>query len=77
MPRRTLASDADASDADAIVPVAVGTIAWAIALGYLVIRGTDLAAAGHSWWIGAALVGLVSGLLGLVFLGWRRRRGAG
>ncbi len=58
------------SDADAIVPVAIGTAAWAVVLVVLVLRRADLA--GQQWWIGAAAVGVLSGVGGLIFLRWRR-----
>lgn len=63
------------SDADARLPVRVGTTVWALVLVVLTVRRGDLAAAGHTWWIGTAMVGVVSGLLGLVFLAGRQRRG--
>ena len=44
-------------------------------VGLLVARPT-LDENGTTWWIGAAAVGVVSGLGGLVFLRWRKRRGA-
>jgi len=62
------------SDEDAILPVTLGTIAWLIALVGLLIRRSDLESADATWWIGAAAVGLASGLGGLVFLYWRRAR---
>ncbi len=62
------------SDADGILPVAIGTAAWAVVLVVLLVSWTRLDADGQLWWIGVAVVGLVSGALGLVFLGWRKRR---
>jgi hypothetical protein len=64
------------SDADAILPVAIGTAAWGLVLAVLLLARDSLEANGTTWWMGAALVGLVSGLGGLVFLRWRRRRAA-
>jgi len=64
------------SDADGILPVAVGTAAWAVALVVLVLLRARLAEAGATWWIAVAAVGLASGLIGLGFLSRRRRRQA-
>jgi uncharacterized membrane protein YqgA involved in biofilm formation len=62
------------SDVDAILPVSLGTGVWAVALvGLLTVRST-LEANGTEWWITAAIVGLVSGVGGLAFLTWRKRR---
>ena len=62
------------SDEDALLPVSIGTGVWLVALVVLVaLRGT-LAENGTTWWIGVAIVGTVSGLLGLVFLRWRKGR---
>lgn len=69
------------SDDDAILPVSLGTAAWAVILVVLLTQRTRLDEAGTQWWIGAAAVGVISGALGVVFLRWRRgrmdRRGAG
>ena len=62
------------SDEDAILPVAIGTAAWLVALVVLVVLRPTLEENGASWWIGVAAVGAVSGLLGLVFLRWRKGR---
>jgi len=62
------------TDADALIPVAIGTAAWAIALVILIVQRDTLEAAGRSWWLGVAAVGLVSGLGGLAFLTWSKRR---
>lgn len=70
----------DESDTDAILPVSIGTGIWIVALVVLVLMRATLDENGTSWWIGVAAVGTVSGLLGLVFLRWRKgrakRRGA-
>jgi hypothetical protein len=74
---RMSSSDADAmtsSDVDALLPVSIGTAAWIVALVVLLLRRDALAESGSTWWIGVAAVGTVSGLLGLVFLRWRRGR---
>lgn len=62
------------SDQDAILPVSIGSAAWAVALIVLVSQRAALEAADRGWWIGAAAVGLLSGTLGLAFLVWRRER---
>jgi hypothetical protein len=62
------------SDADAILPVSIGTAVWIAVLIALVIAKPTLEANGTTWWIGAAAVGVVSGLGGLVFLFWRKGR---
>ena len=64
------------SDADAILPVAIGTGVWVVVLVVLLLVHGSLAENGTTWWIGAAAVGVVSGLGGLVFLRWRKRRAA-
>jgi hypothetical protein len=62
------------SDVDAILPVCLGTGIWAAVLVGLLIGRSTLEANGTEWWIAAAVVGLVSGVGGLVFLTWRKRR---
>lgn len=66
-------SRADQSDADGILPVAIGTAAWAVALVVLLLLRPRFAEI-NELGIGVAAVGLLSGLLGLVFLRWRKRR---
>lgn len=67
-------SRAQASDADALLPVGLGTAVWAVVLVTLLLQRGTLEAQGRSWWLGVAAVGLVSGLGGLAFLTWRTRR---
>jgi ABC-type nickel/cobalt efflux system permease component RcnA len=62
------------SDADAILPVSIGTVVWAVVLIGLLIAKPTLDANGTTWWIGAAAVGFVSGVGGVVFLRWRKAR---
>lgn len=62
------------SDADGVLPVAVGTALWAIAIIVLVIVREPLERADATWWIGVAILGLLGGAGALVFLTWRRRR---
>ena len=62
------------SDADAILPVSIGTVVWAVVLIGLLVAKPTLDANGTTWWIGAAAVGFVSGVGGVVFLRWRKAR---
>jgi Protein of unknown function (DUF2530) len=66
----------DESDSDAILPVSIGTIVWAVLLVGLIVARPTLDENGTTWWIGAAAVGVVSGVGGVVFLRWRRQRAA-
>lgn len=62
------------SDHTAIPAVLLGTAVWLIALAIItLVDGVDAPSSGVWWW-GACLVGSVSGLIGLVFLWWRRSR---
>ena len=62
------------TDADAILPVSIGTAVWCALLVILLFAHSTLAENGTTWWIGAAAVGVVSGVGGLIFLRWRKRR---
>ncbi|MBI1351937.1 MAG: DUF2530 domain-containing protein [Actinomycetales bacterium] len=62
------------SDADGILPVSIGTAVWLGVLLVLLVSWSRLEGDGTLWWIGAAVVGVLSGSLGLVFLRWRRGR---
>lgn len=64
------------SDSDAILPVSVGTVVWAVVLVGLLVARPTLDENGTTWWIGAAAVGVVSGAGGVIFLRWRRQRAA-
>lgn len=64
----------DDSDSDAILPVSIGTLVWAVLLVGLLVAKPTLDENGTTWWIGAAAVGFVSGAGGVLFLRWRRRR---
>ena len=62
------------SDSDAILPVTLGTLAWTVILVVLLLMRPTLDERGTTWWIGAAAVGVVSGVGGVIFLRWRRGR---
>lgn len=64
----------DESDADAILPVSIGTVVWTVLLVGLIVARPTLEENGTTWWIGAAAVGVVSGAGGVVFLRWRKQR---
>lgn len=64
----------DEADADAILPISIGTVVWAVLLVGLLVARPTLEQNGTTWWIGAAAVGVVSGAGGVVFLRWRKRR---
>jgi hypothetical protein len=67
-------SSARVSDQTAIPAVLVGTAVWLVVLVVLTIAvGIDAPTTGVWWW-GVSVVGSVSGLIGLVFLRWRRSR---
>ena len=52
-----------------------GLAFWPLLVVLVAMRGS-LEESGATWWIGAAVVGLVSGVVGLGFLNWRKRRQA-
>jgi hypothetical protein len=66
----------DQSDEDAILPVSIGTLVWLVVLAGLLFQRSTLDANGTSWWIWTAVVGVVSGAGGVLFLTWRTRRTA-
>ena len=60
-------------DADGVNAVALGTIAWTVALLVLVLFfRDDLARADASWWIWVCVVGALLGVLGLGYVTRRR-----
>lgn len=60
-------------DADGVNAVALGTIAWTVALGVLLVFFREpLAEADASWWIWVCAVGVGLGLLGLLYVTRRR-----
>ena len=60
--------------ADAVVPVLVGTVLWGIALIVLIAVRPRLVENGTDWWIAVAATGFGLGLLGSWWV--RRRRDA-
>lgn len=69
-----MSSPTRSGDQTAIPAVTVGTSLWIVALIVVTIdQGVDLPVTGVWWW-GVCLIGVVSGVLGLAFLHWRRSR---
>jgi hypothetical protein len=62
------------SDSDAVLPVSIGTVVWIVALIALILLRSRLEESGRGWWLGVAVVGVVTGVGGVVFLRWRRGR---
>lgn len=62
---------------DALQPVILGLILWVIALIVLILCHDSLVAAGTTWWYGACFVGIISGILGVGYIRYRRRREGG
>jgi hypothetical protein len=60
--------------ADAVLPITVGTLAWAVALVVLLAMRSRLDARGDGWWIWVAVSGLLLGGAGSLWV--RRRRAA-
>ncbi len=65
------------SNGDALTPIVIGTVAWVIAGFVLVLLRDSLAAAGTTWWFGACAAGVISGLGGIAYVLYRRRREGG
>ncbi|MDT3445006.1 MULTISPECIES: DUF2530 domain-containing protein [unclassified Pseudofrankia] len=59
---------------DGVGSVAVGTVAWLVALIIMLPFADDLRADGHLWWLATAACGVGLGLLGLVIVIRRRNR---
>jgi hypothetical protein len=62
---------------DALVPIILGTVTWMIAAVVLLFFRTSLTEAGTTWWFGACAVGVISGLGGIAYVLYRRRREGG
>jgi hypothetical protein len=65
------------SNGDALTPIIIGTIAWVIAAIVLLMFRDSLIEAGTTWWFGACGVGVISGLGGIAYVLYRRRREGG
>jgi Protein of unknown function (DUF2530) len=61
-------------DVDGVRAIAVGTLAWTVALLACLVWRTRLEADGRGWWLWVCLAGALLGLPGLWFV--RRRRDA-
>jgi hypothetical protein len=61
------------SQSDAVVPVTVGTVVWAIALIVVFLLRGRLEAHGAGWWVWVCVTGFVLGVFGCW---WVRRRRA-
>lgn len=62
------------SDATVLLPMVLGTLVWLVILVMLLAQRTSLDTAGNGWWIQVAIVGVVTGVIALIFLGWRAGR---
>ncbi|MDA2809674.1 DUF2530 domain-containing protein [Nocardiopsis sp. RSe5-2] len=63
-PRRP---DPEVMESDYRIPTALGTLAWAIALVVLLVRGDGLAV-GERWWIWVCAVGIALGVFGYFYV---------
>ena len=68
-----LAVDPSPQATDAVLPVTVGTVLWAVALVVLLALKGTLDAHDAGWWVWTAATGLGLGLFGCW---WTRRRRA-
>lgn len=73
-PEDSRAAKTEQAQADAVVPVTVGTVLWAVALVGLLPFRTRLKADDADWWIWVCATGVALGLLGSWWV--RRRRAA-
>ena len=62
------------ADQTALPAVILGTAVWVVALVLLSVRGSVTPPQEGVWWWGAALIGALSGAIGLPFLVRRRAR---
>jgi hypothetical protein len=67
-------SQVRALDVDGVSAVAVGTVAWTVALIVLLFARTSLETSGRTWWLWVCVSGALFGCAGLVFLVRRRNR---
>ena len=73
-PSQGIADPNRAGGTDAVLPVTVGTAAWAVALVVSLLLRERLYQDGDGWWIWVCATGLTFGLLGSAWV--RRRRAA-
>ncbi|TDW29470.1 DUF2530 domain-containing protein [Cryobacterium psychrophilum] len=59
---------------DARAALLTGTVAWLLALTATLIWRDQITAAGLGWWVWCAMIGVVLGLLALLWVQLRRRR---
>ena len=59
------------------MPILIGTITWAIAAIVLLFFRSELEQAGTTWWFGACAVAVISGVGGIAYVLYRRRREGG
>jgi len=62
------------ADQTAIPAVLSGTIVWVIALVAITATAGWTAPSNGIWWWGVTAIGTASGVLGLIFLFWRKSR---
>jgi fatty acid desaturase len=53
--------------------VLAGLVLWLVALVVLLLLAGELVARGLFWWLWTVVVGLALGIVGLIYLGVRRR----
>ncbi len=58
---------------DSRVALGIGTALWSVALVVLIVVNDDLVAAGRSWWLWCAVLGVALGVGCLVWVSLRRR----
>lgn len=61
-------------DVDGVAAVGIGTAVWAGLTLLTVLLRDRLESAGHGWWRGVCVAGLLLGLVGLAIVLTRRRR---
>lgn len=69
-----MASKRATADETAIPAVIAGTACWLVALVAVTITQGVILPTDGVWWWGVSAIGALSGVLGLGFLTWRRRR---
>jgi len=62
------------AQADAVVPVTVGTVAWGVALVVTFLLRDRLAESDSQWWVWTCATGFVLGLFGCWWVRRRRSR---